>query len=178
MKKIMTVLGGLVVGLFLTQTAMSAARVDLLGDGQVLVNSSLQIKKPSNFTTEKAKNNPVDVAIQFFNREPGYDPHIVLKTQNWRTGLAGKNSLEYAAHVKKQYQTNGVAISRMETQLINGRRVAILHGTQLGYDKMFMVAVWRTKGTGYILECSSLSKDFAEFTPEFRKTIETARFYR
>lgn len=179
MKKLF-LLGGLATLFLFTAATVQASQAKWLGSGNktVVVDDTILLQKPTSFSTKDLKENPVDMPVQFFNREPGYNPHIVLKTQTYRTGLSGKTAFQYAKGVKKQYEKHGVVFDRIERKLINGRHVAVLQGRSLNEDKLFMLGVWRNSDTGYILECTSQQKDFAEFMPEFKSAIETARIIR
>lgn len=179
MKKLF-LLGGLATLFLFTAATTQAAQVKRLGNGSktLVVDDSILLQKPSNFSTKDLEENPADMPVQFFNRETGYNPHIVLKTQTYRTGLTGKTAYQYAKGVKQQYKKFGVVFDHMEKRVINGRHVAVLQGRSLKEDKLFMLGVWRNSNTGYILECTSQQKDFAEFTPEFKSAIETARIIR
>ena len=179
MRKIISWGGWGILSLLLVQAAW-AAQLERIGKSTIVVDDVFQIVKPDpKWDTQKVKSKEDPYApVKWVLHQAGRNPLIKLKFQTDETGLMGKTAHEYAMQVKQQYRAKGIFIQSVERKTLNGRHVALLHGTNPDKGENYLIGVWRHQNKGFILECSAKEDDFAKLMPQFKSAIETARILR
>jgi len=90
----------------------------------------------------------------------------------------GKTAHDFAKFVKKDLEQRGISVEKIQNKVINGRNVAIISGEERGGKLRYLVAVYRNRVKGLLLECTAAKEDFGVYSAQFWQSIESVRILR
>lgn len=128
--------------------------------------------KPSkNWDTQKTKD--YNAKYKFVLHRGGANPVCWLRFDE---SPKGKTAHSYANWLKGRYKQRGLSNLTIRKEVIAGRNVSFVSGTDMSKGFRYLVGVWRNRNAGVNLECTAQAKDFATYAPQFRNFIGSARF--
>lgn len=173
--KVITALILFVAGIFVASTA-SAADLKWSGTTCFTMDSSFYICKPDDkWNTQKTDeaNRPVKLIYG----KMGANPIIWIVLDN----LASANSAsDYASTVRSRYEARGLKDITVTKEVVGGRDVYIVSGTDQAKGSRFSTALFWRAGLSKVLqlEFTAAGQDFSTYQPQFMASVASVRDVR
>lgn len=170
-KKITLAAGALAL---LTATAAQAVDLNWVDKNTVIVDNTFQVSKPGK-QWDTQKTNDWARPVKWVLHRGGMNPEIWL---GYDQAVRGKTAHDYARDVKSRLQARGLTELTIRNQVISGRNIALITGTDHAANKRYLVGVWRNRNKGFNLECTAATQDFGVYEPHCMASIQSARILR
>lgn len=166
----------LAAGAAMILTASAAQAVDLnwVDKNTVIVDSTFQVSKPGK-QWDTQKTNDWAAPVKWVLHKEGANPIIWLR---YDQSVRGKTAHDYANDVKSRLRARGVSVDSVRNQVISGRNISLISGTDNASGFRYLVGVWRNRNKGFNLECTAAAQDFAVYEPHCMASIQSARILR
>lgn len=169
--KFALMVGALVITAAATAGAVS---VDWPTKLTAVVDGTFEVTKPNDaWDTQKTSDDMGPV--KWVLHRSGANPIIWLR---YDPSPQGKTAHDFAKFVKKDLEQRGISVEKIQNKVVNGRNVAILSGEERGGKLRYLVAVYRNRVKGLMLECTASREDFGVYSAQFWQAIESVRILR
>jgi uncharacterized protein Usg len=170
-KKLALLVGALVV---MAAATAKAVPIDWPDKLTAVVDGTFEVKKPNDaWDTQKTSDSLAPV--KWVLHRSGANPIIWLR---YDPSPQGKTAHHFAQYVKKDLEQRGITVEKIQNKVINGRNVSIISGEERGGKLRYLVAVYRNKVKGLMLECTAAREDFGVYSAQFWQAIESVRILR
>ncbi|MCP5468332.1 MAG: hypothetical protein H7A32_03595 [Deltaproteobacteria bacterium] len=139
-----------------------------------VVDGMFQISKATDeWDTQDSHqdNSPVKWVLHV----SGDNPEVRLR---YDFNPKGSDAFKYGVHVKDMLKSRGINVERVYYRNINGRKASIIKGIDRDREKRWLIAVWRNKSRGFLLECSVEPGKFHKYREQFNEMINSVHILK
>jgi hypothetical protein len=158
--------------------ASAAGAVDLKWSGTTcftMDNSFYMCKPDDKWNTQKTDeaNRPVKLIYG----KSGANPILWVVLDNLASAASAS---DYAGNVRSRYESRGLKDITVTKEVVGGRDVYIVSGTDQAKGSRFSAALFWRSGLSKVLqiEYTAASQDFSTYQPQFMATVASVRDVR
>ncbi len=154
----------------------TAGAVDLKWSGTTCftMDNSVYLCKPDDkWNTQKTEEALRPVKLIY--GKSGANPILWIGFDNL---ASASSAADYASTVRSRYESRGLKDITVTKEVVSGRDVYIVSGTDQAKGSRFSVALFWRSGMSKILqiEYTAASQDFSTYQPQFMSTVSSARY--
>lgn len=163
-------------GAMLTASVASAVSLQWSSHTCFTMDSSFYICKPDDKWNTQETNETLR-PVKFIYGKTGANPIIWVQLDN----LASASSpSDYASNVRARYEARGLKDITVTKEVVAGKDVYIVSGTDTAKNSRFSVALFWRSGVNKVLqlEYTAAGEDFSTYQPQFMTTVSSIRDVR
>ena len=106
----------------------------------------------------------------------GANPIIWIQLDNLASGSSSAS--DYASTVRSRYEARGLKDITVTKEVVGGKDVYIVSGTDTVKNSRFSVALFWRSGASKVLqaEYTAAGEDFSTYQPQFMTTVSSIRY--
>lgn len=158
--------------------ASAAGAVDLTWSGTTCftMDSSFYMCKPDDkWDTQKTEEATRPVKLVY--AKSGANPILWIVLDNL---ASASSAADYAGNVRSRYESRGLKDITVTKEVVGGRDVYIVSGTDHAKGSRFSAALFWRSGLSKVLqiEYTAATQDFSTYQPQFMATVASVRDVR